>query len=125
MDDKNQHSAMSINDERIVFMKKKLCVMGIALMMLCAVAVIAVADARVSFTPNSVTVGNTSKKGIIPKVEVCVTLRDSHGRDSDTTWTFSDISAGRSKTQKALAGTTVVGASSTYCAAPVPAPGEE
>jgi type 1 fimbria pilin len=99
-------------------MNKKILVMGIALIMLCAAAVVVFADGeRVSFTSGSVTVSNTNRRGKIT-VEVCVTLRDSRGRESDTTWTFSDISAGRSKTQNAPGGTTVVGASSTYCSVP-------
>ncbi|MDR1421064.1 MAG: hypothetical protein LBI86_11880 [Treponema sp.] len=100
-------------------MNKKILVIGIALIMLCtAVAVVFADGERVSFSSSSVTVSNTNRKGKIT-VEVCVTLKDSRGRTSDTTWTFSDISAGRSKTQNAPGGTTVTGASSTYCSIPI------
>lgn len=98
-------------------MNKKFGVMGIASLMLCAVAVSVFAAERVSYDSGSVTVYNTGR-GTLPKVEVCVTLEDSRGRTSDTTWTFYNV--GRSgKKQNAPGGTTVVGAFSTYCAAPV------
>jgi ribosomal protein L14 len=99
-------------------MNKKIRVLGIALIMLCVAAVVVFAAGdRVSFSSSDVTVSNTNRKGKIT-VEVCVTLKDSRGRTSDTTWTFEDIPAGKSQTQKAPGGTTVTGASSTYCSIP-------
>ncbi|MDR1219809.1 MAG: hypothetical protein LBK73_09405 [Treponema sp.] len=99
-------------------MNKKMWVMGIALILLCVAAAVVFADGEsVSFNSSSVTVRNTNRRGKIT-VEVCVTLEDSRGRQSDTTWTFDDVRAGHPKTQEAPGGTSVVGASSTYCSIP-------
>jgi len=98
-------------------MNKKILIVSIALIMLCAVTVVVFANQEVSFNSGSVSVRNTAKSGNIT-VEVCVTLEDSRGRRSDTTWTFSDIRPGQSKTQNAPGGTKVIGASATYCSIP-------
>jgi hypothetical protein len=98
-------------------MNKKFRIIVMALIMLCIAAVLFAAGESISFNSGSVTVKNTNSRGKIT-VEVCVTLKDSRGRTSDTTWTFYDISPGKSKKQDAPDGTTVVGASSTYCSVP-------
>jgi hypothetical protein len=99
-------------------MNKKILIMSIAMIMQCVVAFLVFADGEsISFNSNSVTVTNTNKSGKIT-VEVCVTLKDSRGRESDTTWAFYDIQPGRSQTQKVPGGTIVTAASSTYCSIP-------
>ena len=98
-------------------MNKKIISLGLVLIILCTVATFVFAAERISFDSSSVTVSNTSQRGKIT-VEVCVTLEDSRGRQSDTTWTFYDIAARGSKTQRAPSGTKVVGASATYCSIP-------
>ena len=101
-------------------MKKNFLVMGINLIMICATAaVVFAADVNVSFNSNSVTVKSMVQNTKVPKVEVCVTLVDERGQQSQTTWTFYDVPFG-GKTQNAPTGTKVLGAYSTYCAVPAP-----
>jgi hypothetical protein len=99
-------------------MNKNIFIISIVLIMLCVVTSLVFADGEsISFNSNSVTVTNTNRIGKIT-VEVCVTLKDSHGRESDTTWTFYEIQPGRSRTQNVPDGTIVTAASSTYCSIP-------
>jgi len=101
-------------------MKRKILIMCIALVMLCAVAVIIFAEAGVSFTSSSVTVNNTVR-GTLPKVEVCVTFQDSRGVKSEQTWTFTSVRFGSPQTRNLNdSGLKIIGAFSTYCAVPIP-----
>lgn len=101
-------------------MKRKISILGIALVMLCAVAAFVFAEAGVSFTSSSVTVRNTVR-GVLPKVEICVTFQDSRGVRSEQTWTFTNVRAGSPQTRNLNdSGLRIIGAFSTYCAVPIP-----
>jgi hypothetical protein len=97
---------------------KKILFIALAFVMLCAVVGVIFAEGEsVNYTPSSVTVRNTNRRGRI-NVTVCVTLKDRSGRISDANWYFDNIPPQGSKTQPAPAGNTVVGASSIMCSAP-------
>jgi len=98
-------------------MNKKILVICIALVMLCAVATIVFAQTNVSFEPDSVTVRNTTN-GRIPLVEVCVIFVDARGVRSEQTWTFRNVTR-QAQTQRAPFGLTIIGAFATYCSVPV------
>ena len=92
--------------------------MGIALIMFCMMATVAFANVDVSFNSSSVSVKNPAQ-GTLPKVELCVTVKDSNGRTTTETWTFINVTQ-QKQTQNARPGTTIIGAFATYCPMPVP-----